>query len=298
MSADDLRIKSPQVNAVIAVHMFGNLCDTPGLQEAIGDKPIIEDCAQSLGSKLNGRMSGSFGTMAVFSFKSGKYLSVGEGGALYTRNTELQARLTRCISEMPVPGRKEELKHVATTYIKSALRSKPLYGVAGYHLWKSFNKKMNLSEKSGVVLSQILRSDLAVACKRFSLLDSLIEAQRANAGFYSRSLELDPAMLCTERPGAFYNRYHFPITFPSQEHRDFMADFLLKRGIDSMKYLDDIVGVAVKHYGYPGDCPTAELLSKRVLVIPGYYSLGKNEIHRIVNSINSGWAEVTGTRKS
>jgi len=52
-------------------------------------------------------------------------------------------------------------------------------------------------------------------------------------------------MMCSERPGAFYNRYHFPITFPSQEARDLIADYLHKRKIDTIRYLDDIVDIAV-----------------------------------------------------
>ena len=94
MSAEDLLAKRSQVDAVIAVHMFGNLCDMPSLQQAAQGKPIIEDCAQSLGSKLDGRMAGSFGTIAVFSFRSGKYLSVGEGGALYSSDADLRLRLS------------------------------------------------------------------------------------------------------------------------------------------------------------------------------------------------------------
>ena len=42
MSAGDLFAKHSQVDAVIAVHMFGNLCDMPRLQDAAQGKPIIE----------------------------------------------------------------------------------------------------------------------------------------------------------------------------------------------------------------------------------------------------------------
>jgi dTDP-4-amino-4,6-dideoxygalactose transaminase len=83
LSAGDLSAKRSQIDAVIAVHMFGNLCDMPSLQEAAEGKPIIEDCAQSLGSKLDGRPAGSFGTIAAFSFRSGKYLSAGEGRSVF-----------------------------------------------------------------------------------------------------------------------------------------------------------------------------------------------------------------------
>ena len=74
--------------------MFGNVCDMPALREAAPGKPFIEDCAQALGSRLDGRLAGSFGEIAVFSFRSGKYLSVGEGGAVYCSDTDLESRLS------------------------------------------------------------------------------------------------------------------------------------------------------------------------------------------------------------
>jgi len=97
MSSDDLYRKRDQIDALIPVHMFGNMCDMPSLQEAAQGKPIIEDCAQSLGSMLDGRMAGSFGSMAVFSFRSGKYLSVGEGGALFSSDAGMRSRLSQLL---------------------------------------------------------------------------------------------------------------------------------------------------------------------------------------------------------
>ena len=190
------------------------------------------------------------------------------------------------------PDRAEECAHVVKTYIKSMLRSKPLYGVVGYHLWNILNKKMNLSEKSGVVLKPSLQGGSIHRQKTASLMDSAIERQRANADFYSSNLKLDPGMLCSEKPGTFYNRYQYPITFPSSEHRNFIANYLLSRQIDTIKYLDEVVDVAAKHYGYAGDCPVAERISKRVLIIPCYYSLKKRDIQRIAECLNAGWQEV------
>ena len=148
MSAKDLSEKSPQVDAVIPVHMFGNLADMPRLQEAANGKPMIEDCAQSLGSRLGGNAAGSFGTIAAFSFRSGKYLSVGEGGALISNNADLRARLAQAIDAMPAPSRVEELVHVAKTYLRSKLRSKPLYGLVGYHLWSLYNEDRRLRREN------------------------------------------------------------------------------------------------------------------------------------------------------
>ena len=67
-----------------------------------------------------------------------------------------------------------------------------------------------------------------------------------------------------------------------------MADYLFDHGIDTAKYLDDIADEARLHYGYSGDCPNAELLSKTVLLVPIYYTLRARDIEHIARSINEG----------
>ena len=292
MSAADLRAKHSEVDAVVAVHMFGNVCDIPSLREGMPGKPIIEDCALSLGSKLNGQMTGSFGDAAVLSFRSGKYLSVGEGGALFSKHEQICARSAQMISALHAPSRKEECVHVAKTFMRSVLRSKPLYGLAGYALWDAYNRRAEFSEKSPVVQGQIYRTDLSLTRKRLAQLETAIEIQRANADYFARTLTLEPSMLCHEGPNTFYNRYQYPLTFPSQGHRDSMAAYLHKKQIDTAKPLQDAADVATTYYDYKGDCPAAEQLSKRTLVIPNYHTLKKTEIARIAQSLNHGWAEL------
>src|SRR5262249_29209112 len=159
----------------ITVHMFGNVSNVPRLRDAIGGKPIIEDCALSLGSKLNGRPTGSMGDIGIFSFRSGKYLSVGEGGALFAADPSLSDQLSRSISTLPAPKRFDELIHVAKTWLRSALRSKPLYGLVGYSLWEKYNQKVEYSDKSPISLTQGFRTDLELARRRLASLDSVIE---------------------------------------------------------------------------------------------------------------------------
>ena len=286
MSADDLFAKISQLDAVIAVHMFGNLCDMPRVREAAQGKPIIEDCAQSLGSTLNGQVAGSFGDIAVFSFRSGKYLSVGEGGALYSNNDKIFSRLTQLVSALPIPSRMEDCIHVIKTYIRSILRSKPLWGLLGYRLWSSYNKSTDFSEKTPIIVSHMFGSDIAITTDRLATLNHLIEKQRANADYYSGSLALTSCTICSERLGAFYNRYLYPIIFPSPKDRDTIASYLLERMIGTIQPYKDIAEIAAVYYEYSGDCPMAEQIAKRVLVLPSYYTLNKLELHHIVHCIN------------
>lgn len=292
MSVDDFIAKSPKLQAVVALHMFGNLCDMPELLKAAGDKPIIEDCAQSIGGKINGRMAGSFGTISVFSFRSGKYLSVGEGGALFTNGEHIRSRLIQLTSSLPIPSRGEEMKHVAKTFIRTALRRKLLWGALGHYMWGRYNKTVKYTEKSPLVLQKPYRSDVLLATHRLGKLDRAIAAQRANAEYYAKNLELDTKMLCVEKPGTFLNRYLYPILFPSRLARDKMANFLFQRRIGTIKPYQDIVETATAYYGYSGGCPIAEDFSKRLLAIPVHHGLSKREVRRIAKCINEGWDEI------
>ena len=233
-----------------------------------------------------------FGTISVFSFRSGKYLSAGEGGALYSADADVGSRLEHIITAMRAPDRAEDCLHVAVTYIRSILRRKPLYGLVGYPLWQLYNKKVDFSAKSPVVLSQTYMSDLAIVSNRLGSLDSMIKRQRAIAEFYSRTLKVDKDMLCAEKGGTYNNRFQYPIIFPSQEHRDLMADYLCRRKIATAKPYNDVIAGAVEFYGYVGDCPVAERLLRRVLIIPSHYGLKDKDVQHIARCVNGGWSEI------
>ena len=293
LSATDLNEKKSQIDAIIAVHMYGNVCDIPKLQKVAPGIPLIEDCALSLGSKLGSRMTGSLGDIAVFSFRSGKYLSVGEGGAIFSEKRNIRSKAAKQMSKLPTPNPKEEFVHLAKTYVRCSLRSRPLYGLLGYALWEVYNRRTKFSEKSAIAVSQIYRTDLELAKNRLIRLDSMIEAQRSNADYFLRNLGDCRLVLCHEPAGTFYNRCQFPLTLATQNDRDFLAAYLHKQQIETAKPLDDIVEVAKTYYGYNGDCPVAERLSKRVLIIPSYHSIGKREIERIAECVNAGLLELS-----
>jgi dTDP-4-amino-4,6-dideoxygalactose transaminase len=81
LSAADARTRlTPRTRCIIVPHAFGLVADLGPLL-ALG-VPIIEDCAQTLDARLDGRPVGSFGTLAVCSFYATKLLTTGEGGAV------------------------------------------------------------------------------------------------------------------------------------------------------------------------------------------------------------------------
>lgn len=82
---------TPRTRAIVAVHLYGNLCDMDRLL-AIGEKhgiPVIEDAAEAIGSVYHGRRAGSMGRFGAFSFHGTKTLTTGEGGIFVTNDADL-----------------------------------------------------------------------------------------------------------------------------------------------------------------------------------------------------------------
>ena len=86
---------TPRTKAIIAVHLYGNLCDMDRLL-AIGERygiPIIEDAAEAIGSVYHGKRAGSMGRFGAFSFHGTKTITTGEGGMFVTNDANLYERV-------------------------------------------------------------------------------------------------------------------------------------------------------------------------------------------------------------
>jgi len=84
-----------RTKAIIAVHLYGNLCDMDALRK-IGEKhniPIIEDAAEAIGSVWHGKRAGSIGKFGTFSFHGTKTVTTGEGGMLVTNDAALYEKI-------------------------------------------------------------------------------------------------------------------------------------------------------------------------------------------------------------
>lgn len=288
ISVEDLCKKRADLAAVIAVHMFGNPCDMDAIIAVTDTIPVIEDCAQSIFSTYKGKQTGALSTASFFSFRCGKYISAGEGSAIFCRASELQKKIEVIVGSFERLSTSKLLIDSLLTFVKATLYNRPWYGLIGYPIGMRLDKKLNLTAKDGFETGKIASTHLNLIDARIAHFREKINIQREHAHMLLRMVAPGKFFLPSESNDCSSNWFQFALRFQNTNQRDVMADYLLSQGIDTAKYLDNIVDEAHSNYGYIGDCPNAELLSKTTLLVPIHYTLSASNIEHIARSINEG----------
>jgi dTDP-4-amino-4,6-dideoxygalactose transaminase len=102
---------TPDVKAVLAVHLYGQLADMPAISKLCRERGLLllEDAAQSHGAHIGGVKAGAWGDAAAFSFYPGKNLgALGDAGALTCKDKKL-ADMVRALRNY---GSREKYKNL------------------------------------------------------------------------------------------------------------------------------------------------------------------------------------------
>jgi dTDP-4-amino-4,6-dideoxygalactose transaminase len=107
VNPDDVqRALSPRTRAILPVHLFGLSADLDPLHDIArrAGVPLVEDAAQAIGARYNGRLVGGVGAAGCFSFFPSKNLGAfGDGGMVTTNDARLarEVRLLRNHGQEP-----------------------------------------------------------------------------------------------------------------------------------------------------------------------------------------------------
>jgi aminotransferase in exopolysaccharide biosynthesis len=99
------------IRALVPMHTFGHPVDIEGVLAVARDfhLALVEDAAESLGSTVHGRHTGTFGLMGTLSFNGNKTITTGGGGAILTNDMALAKRAKHLTTTAKVPHRWEYL---------------------------------------------------------------------------------------------------------------------------------------------------------------------------------------------
>ncbi len=110
--------KYPQCRAVIAVNLYGTPARLKEIREICSrhNAVMIEDAAESLGSRYEGRHTGTFGDYGIFSFNGNKIITTSGGGMLYCRDEEPIKRSRFLATQAREQERHYEHKEIGYNY--------------------------------------------------------------------------------------------------------------------------------------------------------------------------------------
>lgn len=241
-----------KTKAVIPVHLYGQMADMKAIKE-ITDRhglAVIEDAAQAIGSKQNGKTVGELGTAATYSFFPTKNLGAyGDAGMIVTNNDELaeQARVIR------VHG------------------SKPKY----YHHVLGYNSR--LDEMQAAILNV-----------KFPHLEEWSNNRREKAALYTELLNeklIEVVQTPIEKDGNYHVFHQYTLRVPK---RDELQAFLKEQGIATMIYYPMPLHLqpVFKELGYKeGDLPETEKAAKEAISLPMYPELPREHQEYVVEKI-------------
>lgn len=239
-----------KTKAITVVHLFGKLCDMGKIMKIARKYKIavVEDMAQSLGSRRNGKMSGSFGDIAALSFYPTKNLGgIGEGGMVLSKKKALGEKVKK-------------------------LRVHGMDNTPYHHEIIGFNSR----------LDEIKACALAA---KFPFLDEWNQQRIENARYYNSHLEdLPLALPLIEEEGShIFHQYVIRL-----EKRDQLQAFLRDKGIATGIYYPVPLHRqdCFRSLRYvKGSMPVAEKCALTSLALPVYPELLKKEKEYIIRSI-------------
>jgi dTDP-4-amino-4,6-dideoxygalactose transaminase len=252
-----------KTRAIIPVHYGGAPCKEIRVLREIADDHdllLIEDAAESLGSKINNKMVGTFGSSSMFSFCQNKVITAGEGGAIVTDSKEVYQKLKLISSH----GRLEK----GDSYFST---TKELdYIQVGY------NYRMS-TISAALALSQLKK------------IDKIIKLRRGKAEYFNKKLSKLKGIKIPIELKNHYNVYQmYTIQLENNKSREELQQNLTKAGIMTKVYFNPIHIKTVyrEKFNYrEGDLPETEKISKKVLTLPLYPTLSNKEMDFIVDKI-------------
>ena len=270
----------PRTRAIILAHTLGNPWDVARIQGLAKQHGLwlIEDNCDALGSRFQGKLTGSFGDLATFSFYPAHHITTGEGGAVAT-NDETLARAARSIrdwgrdcycagGENNTCGRRfsQQLGTLPVGY-----DHKYVYSHIGYNL-----KATDIQA--------------AIGCSQMDRLDGFTAARKRNHAFLSEALRPygDRLILPKATAGADPSWFAFVLTVAPKAgfSREQILAYLQTRKVETRNLFS---GNLLRHPGFldiehrvVGDLQNSDRITSDTFFIGVYPGLTEPELHYVV----------------
>jgi dTDP-4-amino-4,6-dideoxygalactose transaminase len=284
-------VVGPRTLAIVATHLLGYPLDLRPLRavaESAG-ATLIDDAAQALGARFQGRAVGSGGAVGILSFGGGMPLGALGGGAILCDEPQLIAVIGKAVTALP-PTR---LHTTAATALVAAVYT-PLLRPEIY--WfparLPFLKKRTGEYDPMFLIQRLDGFRIGLILRGLARLEEINEARRRAAERLTQALFRLPRVVTLPPPPNSETIYlRFPILLPSADLRDQALTALRGAGIGaSCLYPEPLTAIpALRRLSPDAESPFPEAawLAKHLLCLPTYPYVGEPVIEKTVATLTA-----------
>jgi len=286
------QIISPNTLAILIVNSFGLPCAIKSIIGFAHQRQIfvIDDAASSLGSHIDGKMTGTGSHIGFFSFNRGKNMSTVSGGAIVTDQKNLARLIEKEVahlSEMPFLEKCRIVGRAAGL----ALAAKPTF----YGIFKKIIARFKYHElHTDFPVYQYNRFQARLGSRMLHRLPLIISRRSDNGNFlYSQLQHLAHLTLPKIETNAQVIYNQFPLVFKDEKLRDIIFQDLNDQGIEATTlYPRPIHRIDHPSYDLGYDAahdpfPNATHLSQRLLLLPIHPFINKSHLLKMVAIISA-----------
>lgn len=243
-----------QLDALVLTNLFGIQNDILAIRQVIGTAILIVDNAHGYGIPVEGDFT-------VYSINQGKFPALGEGGILYVNNPDYTELIQAQYTKLNAYSFAQETKLFVTMLLKAIMHTSWIYKVLTLHMKQ---KRKSVVCRSEVVLKRMAKGVSRIYKLALPTIPHEITQQRYNAKTIAEYL-----IQKQYAHRAWYGNNAFML-IAQTEKPEFLKNYLMQHGVESATHFAHAIDWAIE-FGYkPGDCPKAEQLTKKLLMIPTY----------------------------
>ena len=269
--------------AIVSTSLYGIPANLPALERFAKERgiPLIDDAAQSLGARVDGRAVGTFGDAGILSFDKGKNITSMQGGAILARDGALALRLAAEVAELPAATFAVGAGYAAKTLVYALLLRPWLYWIP--------NALLTLGETPFELDYPITRFPGSLASfvhRQLNRLDALTASRTENASALRAGLaSVAGIRLPTSSIGqAVYPR--FPLIFEDSGRREAALRRLRAAGIGATasypRALIDVPPLQPSLAEAVAPTPRARAIAAGMLTLPTHGYVTERDRDRMV----------------
>jgi len=244
-----------KTSAIVGVHVYGTPCDVEAIDKIAKkhDLKVIYDAAHAFGVEVNGKSIAQYGDAAMFSFQTTKVFHTVEGGGLAFGNSK---HLHNTFAHLRDFGRTTD--GMDADCIGANAKMSELHAAMGLCVLRYFDENAKRRE-------EVVR-------------------------WYDAHLKgREGLQLLPDIDGVIKNHSYYPVIFNEDfgKCRDKICDDLLKQGVMARKYFYPLTSTfsCYQNKFDARDTPIAQKVSERVLCLPLYVEMTREDVDKICNII-------------